>query len=87
MVSNMSYFPLFRVTIVKQAEYTTFYRELMNNRVFFQHPDLIGMLIIHENVMTVMMNTIGKSQNLPENEAGPTDAKQVCPDSTLLVST
>lgn len=38
----------------------------MNNKVFFQHPDLIGMLRIHENVMTVMMNTIGKSQNVPE---------------------
>lgn len=33
---------------------------LVNNRVFFQHPDLIRILRVHENVMDVMMNTLGK---------------------------
>ena len=32
----------------------------MNNHTFFQHPDLIRILRIHENVMAVMMNTLGR---------------------------
>ena len=32
----------------------------MNNATFFQHPDLIRVLRIHENVMAVMMNTLGR---------------------------
>lgn len=50
----------------------------MNNKVFFQHPDLIGMLCIHENVMTVMMNTIGKSQNVEtDRQVGQADGQKV----------
>jgi hypothetical protein len=30
----------------------------MHNRIFFQHPDLMRMLCVHENVMTIMMNTL-----------------------------
>lgn len=33
---------------------------LVNNVVFFQHPDLIRILRVHENVMHVMMNTLNK---------------------------
>lgn len=33
---------------------------LVNNVVFFQHPDLIRILRVHENVMHVMMNTLSK---------------------------
>lgn len=29
--------------------------ELMNNRVFFQHPDLMRLLRVHEDVMTIMV--------------------------------
>lgn len=32
----------------------------MNNHTFFQHPDLIRILRVHENVMAVMMNTLGR---------------------------
>lgn len=32
----------------------------MNNHTFFQHPDLIRALRVHENVMAVMMNTLGR---------------------------
>lgn len=35
---------------------------MVNNRVFFQHPDLIRILRVHENVMDVMMNTLGKQK-------------------------
>ncbi|XP_067629190.1 ryanodine receptor isoform X15 [Eurosta solidaginis] len=34
--------------------------KLVNNATFFQHPDLIRILRIHENVMAVMMNTLGR---------------------------
>ncbi|XP_064490365.1 ryanodine receptor-like isoform X2 [Ornithodoros turicata] len=33
---------------------------LVNNRIFFQHPDLIRILRVNENVMDVMINTLGK---------------------------
>ncbi|XP_063865198.1 ryanodine receptor-like isoform X9 [Scylla paramamosain] len=33
---------------------------LVNNHIFFQHPDLIRILCVHENVMAVMMNTLGR---------------------------
>lgn len=32
----------------------------MNNHTFFQHPDLIRVLRLHENVMAVMINTLGR---------------------------
>ncbi|XP_033246584.1 ryanodine receptor isoform X11 [Drosophila miranda] len=34
--------------------------KLVNNATFFQHPDLIRILRVHENVMAVMMNTLGR---------------------------
>lgn len=34
--------------------------KLVNNHTFFQHPDLIRVLRIHENVMAVMINTLGR---------------------------
>lgn len=36
---------------------------MVNNRVFFQHPDLIRILRVHENVMDVMMNTLKKQKS------------------------
>lgn len=33
---------------------------LVQNRVFFQHPDLIKILRVHENVMDIMTNTLSK---------------------------
>lgn len=33
---------------------------MVNNKVFFQHPDLIRILRVHKNVMDVMMNTLGR---------------------------
>ena len=43
---------------------------LVNNHVFFQHPDLIRTLKIHENVIAIMMNSIARSsQDEPEEES------------------
>ena len=43
---------------------------LVNNHVFFQHPDLVRILKIHENVIAIMMNSIARSsQDEPEEES------------------
>lgn len=44
----------------------------MNNKVFFQHPDLMRILKVNENVMTVMMNVLGRAQGV--EQAASTDA-------------
>ena len=35
--------------------------KLVNNHVFFQHPDLVRILGIHENVIDIMMNSIARA--------------------------
>lgn len=42
--------------------------KLVNNRTFFQHPDLIRILRVHENVMALMMNTLGRRAQ-PQSDA------------------
>lgn len=49
----------------------------VNNHTFFQHPDLIRILRVHENVMAIMINTLGKraqaqsdAQTQPQNTEG-----------------
>lgn len=43
-------------------------RDIMNNKVFYQHPNLMRVLGMHETVMEVMVNVLGaeKSQVMPE---------------------
>ncbi|KFD64964.1 hypothetical protein M514_11549 [Trichuris suis] len=36
--------------------------QMMNNKVFFQHPDLMRLLKVHENVMTIMVNVLSRAQ-------------------------
>jgi ryanodine receptor 2 len=36
--------------------------EIMDNKVFFQHPDLMRTLCVHETVMQVMVNWLNKKQ-------------------------
>lgn len=43
----------------------------MNNHTFFQHPDLIRVLRVHENVMAVMINTLGR-RSQAQSDAPPT---------------
>ena len=38
-------------------------RDLADNKVFFQHPDLMRALAIHETVMQLMVNTLNKAQH------------------------
>lgn len=45
---------------------------MVNNHTFFQHPDLIRVLRMHENVMAVMMNTLGRRAQAQSQPAGGT---------------
>uniref|UniRef100_A0A1I7RX29 MIR domain-containing protein n=1 Tax=Bursaphelenchus xylophilus TaxID=6326 RepID=A0A1I7RX29_BURXY len=42
--------------------------QLMNNRIFFQHPDLMRLLRVHEDVMTIMMNVLTAQQSAADND-------------------
>ncbi|KAE9543520.1 hypothetical protein AGLY_002320 [Aphis glycines] len=46
--------------------------KLVNNHTFFQHPDLIRVLRMHENVMAVMMNTLGRRAQAQSQPGGTT---------------
>lgn len=52
-------------------------RDIMNNKVFYQHPNLMRILGMHETVMEVMVNVLGgdKSQvsHLPSLYSIPAD--------------
>ena len=39
-----------------------FSSEIMDNRVFYQHPDLMRSLCVHETVMAIMVNRLNKSK-------------------------
>ncbi len=41
--------------------------EIMDNKVFFQHPDLMRALCVHETVMQVMINWLNRRQHQQES--------------------
>ncbi|CAG0880143.1 unnamed protein product [Darwinula stevensoni] len=47
---------------------------MVQNRVFFQHPDLMRKLRIHENVMAIMMNTLGRRAQA-QSDAGQVEVE------------
>ncbi len=40
-----------------------YFRHMADNKVFFQHPDLMRALSNHETVMQLMINTLNKAQH------------------------
>lgn len=65
--------------------------KLVNNHTFFQHPDLIRILRIHENVMAVMMNTLGRraqaqSDAPVSNEGGEAPVKEKDTSHEMVVA-
>lgn len=38
-------------------------RDIMNNKVFYQHPNLMRVLGMHETVMEVMVNVLGAEKS------------------------
>ncbi|KAK6622641.1 hypothetical protein RUM43_008483 [Polyplax serrata] len=53
--------------------------KLVNNHTFFQHPDLIRVLRIHENVMAVMMNTLGRRAQAQSDTPQTTEQGETVP--------
>lgn len=39
------------------------HRDIINNKVFYQHPDLMRTLGMHETVMEVMVNVLGVGES------------------------
>ncbi len=39
-----------------------FFSDIMDNRVFYQHPDLMRSLCVHETIMAIMVNRLNKSK-------------------------
>lgn len=50
--------------------------KLVNNHTFFQHPDLIRVLRIHENVMAVMINTLGRRSQAQSDTSAQTQGTE-----------
>lgn len=50
--------------------------KLVNNHTFFQHPDLIRVLRIHENVMAVMINTLGRRSQAQSDASAQAQANE-----------
>ncbi|TKR86982.1 hypothetical protein L596_011471 [Steinernema carpocapsae] len=59
--------------------------QLMNNRIFFQHPDLMRLLKIHENVMSIMMNILTAQQGAIDREASDDQPQQPIKDASEMV--
>ncbi|KAK0411652.1 hypothetical protein QR680_005766 [Steinernema hermaphroditum] len=59
--------------------------QLMNNRIFFQHPDLMRLLKIHENVMSIMMNVLTAQQGAVDREASDDQPQQPIKDASEMV--
>ncbi|XP_030563343.1 ryanodine receptor isoform X15 [Drosophila novamexicana] len=53
--------------------------KLVNNATFFQHPDLIRILRVHENVMAVMMNTLGRRAQAQSDAPTQTEGAEGVP--------
>lgn len=65
--------------------------KLVNNHTFFQHPDLIRILRVHENVMAVMMNTLGRRAQAQSDapvttEGGETNVKEKDTSHEMVVA-
>ena len=47
------------------------HRNIMNNKVFYQHPNLMRALGMHETVMEVMVNVLGGGESKVRGLRGP----------------
>lgn len=50
-----------QIELVKKYDlcFLCVFRNIMNNKVFYQHPNLMRALGMHETVMEVMVNVLG----------------------------
>lgn len=59
--------------------------EIMDNKVFFQHPDLMRALCVHETVMQVMINWLNRKQH-QQQDITSTDVGQGIQDAQMAMS-
>ncbi|CAJ0957143.1 unnamed protein product, partial [Mesorhabditis belari] len=59
--------------------------KLMNNKIFFQHPDLMRLLSVHENVMTIMMNILTAQQGAVTDHEEEGKDKELVKDASDMV--
>ena len=59
-------------------------RSMMQNKVFFQHPDLMRMLNVNEIVLQLMVNTLNKAQQASSADGGSGGAEMVVMCSRFL---
>ena len=50
----------------------------MDNKVFFQYPDLMRALNVHETVMQLMVNTLNKVQQESKQDGSSADMVVMC---------
>lgn len=50
----------------------------MNNKVFYQHPNLMRILGMHETVMEVMVNVLGEGESKVKDEQNLYSYKNAC---------
>lgn len=59
--------------------------KLVNNHTFFQHPDLIRVLRIHENVMAIMMNTLGRRAQAQSDSPAVPEGETAVPEKVSYI--
>lgn len=62
------------LTANPDVSFPVLYSDIMNNKVFYQHPNLMRALGMHETVMEVMVNVLGGGESkvtitLPETRS------------------
>lgn len=56
------------------------HRNIMNNKVFYQHPNLMRALGMHETVMEVMVNVLGGGESKVRGLRGPGSSGEGAPE-------
>lgn len=56
------------------------HRNIMNNKVFYQHPNLMRALGMHETVMEVMVNVLGGGESKVRGLRGPASSGEGAPE-------
>lgn len=51
------------ISVLFLFDSTLMCRDIMNNKVFYQHPNLMRALGMHETVMEVMVNVLGEGES------------------------
>ncbi|CAF4492669.1 unnamed protein product, partial [Didymodactylos carnosus] len=53
--------------------------DIMDNKVFYQHPDLMRSLCVHETIMAIMVNRLNKSKQEQSSMSSSNDINGLIP--------